>query len=1102
MSSENDKGAISIASVTQDGRFCLNMNNVNTLVNKLADKEDVAIISMAGAFRTGKSFMLSIFLRYLREKGWENVDWFGAEDKKLHDGFDWERGRKPHTQGINVWPEIFNVPLESGNKISVMIVDTQGLHDLSSTRDTNHKIMMLSTLLSSHQIVNCSKNIEQRDLEFLHSSVEYAKAIARKFQTKDEHPFQAITFLVRDWDCDFEFSFGDNGGCELVENILKDIPANMPRTVKEVKESIGIAFENVYGFLMPLPEKEIRGKLEYSAITNADIEGEFRKYACQLTEKILHPKNLIAKQMCGQPMSTNTFLGLIAEISKVFESGDLPPVDKMIKCYEKADNIADLINAVSIYQQQMNKNISKFDTIIPEDDVFKYHKNAMQEVHQLFSQKTSNSSEVERSEVWKRIEEECENYSNSVLDENKDKKRQREQKIYEISAELEKQYEQKIRDLNISAMPEADLEAQLTEYREEAEQKYNKETEDCTDVLSDIIDEMRQRLMNKLSDFSKLLKSEKEIEEKNKKLVQKEEELNIQNAIREAEISFDKEKAEIVKGYHSDISKKLENKKLNRMLVFDQKCAAFKNRTEVEKYREKLMETLKESIKLAENENSKTKEQLTKEYRDNIKIASKEYEREMEKYLAKGPVDKDELSQHHGSCKTLAQKIFDDKVKTMKTHLEYPALDNFRSKLKKSIQDKYIKGFKKTNQMNLTLLQQQEKDSEECVKHIKSALENYTKEMNELLASGAYFEDEELKAKHDIREKKLKEEIIALTADLSEQQRNIDLIEEQLQAKFLQFQSKNKDNRAEALENEKLELIRTSVQQYTNSMRELTMNNIIEEKILEEKHIEFKNKALETLSNNSVFLNDDWEDVKQTLDNIHLRFRAENNNAKEKEKFDDDKQKLYLEKLKTRRDDCRNEFIGEIRKHGKKYTENFENICSDTKEKIMKKFDEAVQCLKGNISEEDFEKTMKELELEINKEIEIAMLDNTENQTHEKNNVETIVNTFTTSYRSMLNKHMKKHYVKPTRLNKTEKEFLDDIEKGTMGQNIKDKIILAIKAETEKARNLNAKNERFRIFTLDDDSIIEQLRKLVSNLLTYLFGKDTPKDDMEAQIIE
>ena len=69
-------------------------------------------------------------------------------------------------------------------------------------------------------------------------------------------------------------------------------------------------------------------------------------------------------------------------------------------------------------------------------------------------------------------------------------------------------------------MPEADLEAQLTEYREEAEQKYNKETEDCTDVLSDIIDEMRQRLMNKLSDFSKLLKSEKEIEEKNKKLVQ------------------------------------------------------------------------------------------------------------------------------------------------------------------------------------------------------------------------------------------------------------------------------------------------------------------------------------------------------------------------------------------------------------------------------------------------------------------------------------------------------------------------------------------------------------------------------------------------------
>ncbi|XP_077970385.1 atlastin-3-like [Styela clava] len=352
------KEAICIASVTKDGKFLLNMNNVNLLLNILADKKDVAIISMAGAFRTGKSFMLNIFLQYLRGEGahssvtsqwgsvietvreelvspaWQNENWFGPEDKKLQDGFHWERGMMGLTKGINVWPEIFDVPLENGKGISVMIVDTQGLHDEQCTEDTDHKIMMLSTLLSSHQILNCSNKIEQRDLEFLHTSVEYAKAIAQK---KGEHPFQAITFLVRDWNYNHEFEFGEKGGYEFADRSLKKLPANLPEPVKEVKQSIAITFENVYGFLMPLPKKEVQ------------IRGKFRKYACQLTEKILHPKNLIAKKMCGKLMSTNSFLGLVVETSKLFESGNLPPVEKMIKCYGKADNIAVLIQAVSMY---------------------------------------------------------------------------------------------------------------------------------------------------------------------------------------------------------------------------------------------------------------------------------------------------------------------------------------------------------------------------------------------------------------------------------------------------------------------------------------------------------------------------------------------------------------------------------------------------------------------------------------------------------------------------------------------------------------------------------------------------------------------------------
>nr|XP_039266024.1 uncharacterized protein LOC120341553 [Styela clava] len=417
--SSKSKEAISIASVTEDGKFFLNVDNVNVLLDILADKEDVAIISMVGAYRTGKSFMLNIFLQYLRKKGWQNENWLGPEDKKLQDGFYCGRGSMRLTRGINVCPEIFDVPLENGKEISVMIVDTQGLFDFHSTQDTNHKIMMMSTILSSHQIFNCVGMLQQRDLEFFHTSVRFAKTITQMLQKKEEHPFQALTFLVRDCHFDYEYPLGDKGGCEYVGSILRDLSANMPETVKEVKESIAIAFENVYGFLMPPAEREVHRKKISSEITIADIKGEFCDYACQLTEKILHPKNLVAKHLCGKPMSTNTCLGLIAEISKAF---DLPSVDRMIDCYDKAEDVADFIKAVEMYEQHMNEHISKLGNIFSEKDVMVCHDNSLQDVKKLFSQKTATGFEEERSEIWKLIKEECENYSNSVIEENKQKK--------------------------------------------------------------------------------------------------------------------------------------------------------------------------------------------------------------------------------------------------------------------------------------------------------------------------------------------------------------------------------------------------------------------------------------------------------------------------------------------------------------------------------------------------------------------------------------------------------------------------------------------------------------------------------------------------------
>jgi atlastin len=80
-------------------------------------------VSVAGAFRTGKSFILNFFLRYLK---WrisasdnEAEDWLNI-DSKL-EGFSWRGGDDRDTDGILIWPEPFILENKSGEEVKYII---------------------------------------------------------------------------------------------------------------------------------------------------------------------------------------------------------------------------------------------------------------------------------------------------------------------------------------------------------------------------------------------------------------------------------------------------------------------------------------------------------------------------------------------------------------------------------------------------------------------------------------------------------------------------------------------------------------------------------------------------------------------------------------------------------------------------------------------------------------------------------------------------------------------------------------------------------------------------------------------------------------------
>jgi len=144
--------------------------------------------SQSQAFRTGKSFVLDFFLRYLQfhdehgedgeggeAKGEGNGDWMmPAGDTVLEGnqntlkegdaqadqsasaqgkGFGWRAGHERNTTGIWVWskPFIRTLPDSGGEKVAVLVMDTQGMFDGTLSQQLTASIFGLSTLFRCEQ---------------------------------------------------------------------------------------------------------------------------------------------------------------------------------------------------------------------------------------------------------------------------------------------------------------------------------------------------------------------------------------------------------------------------------------------------------------------------------------------------------------------------------------------------------------------------------------------------------------------------------------------------------------------------------------------------------------------------------------------------------------------------------------------------------------------------------------------------------------------------------------------------------------------------------------------------------------------------------------
>ncbi|KFM70854.1 Atlastin, partial [Stegodyphus mimosarum] len=404
---QNKSDAVTIVTA-QDHTFELNEDNLISVLLKpnIRDKK-VVVVSVAGAFRKGKSFLLNFMLRYLEAKG--NPDWLGKEDEPLK-GFSWRGGSERDTTGILLWSEVFNITLPTGEEVAVLLMDTQGAFDSSSTVKECATVFALSTMISSIQVYNLSQNIQEDDLQHLELFTEYGRLAMEEC---DDKPFQKLLFLVRDWSFPYEAEYGAIGGKIILDRRLELSDKQHPQ-LQQLRKHIRNCFSEVECFLMPHPGLEVSTSPHFDGRL-ADIRSEFKDSLREFVKLLLSPSRLVPKQIGGQYVTAGELINYFKAYVEIFKGGELPEPKSMLNATAEANNLSAVASSKEFYNSEMEKICGGDRAYVNPESLNKYHQEIRYNALQKFSEtKKMGNEELENTFREKLIKEIDEMYSSFV----------------------------------------------------------------------------------------------------------------------------------------------------------------------------------------------------------------------------------------------------------------------------------------------------------------------------------------------------------------------------------------------------------------------------------------------------------------------------------------------------------------------------------------------------------------------------------------------------------------------------------------------------------------------------------------------------------------
>jgi atlastin len=158
---------------------------------------------------------------------------------------------------------------------------------------------------------------------------------------------------VRDWSFPYEAEYGAIGGDRILRRRLEVSDKQHPE-LQSLRKHITSCFTEIGCFLMPHPGLTVATNPNFDGRL-ADITPEFKEQLNHLVVMLLHPDNLIPKEINGHTVKARDLIQYFKSYIAIYKGNELPEPKSMLVATAEANNLTAAAAAKDMYVHRMEE---------------------------------------------------------------------------------------------------------------------------------------------------------------------------------------------------------------------------------------------------------------------------------------------------------------------------------------------------------------------------------------------------------------------------------------------------------------------------------------------------------------------------------------------------------------------------------------------------------------------------------------------------------------------------------------------------------------------------------------------------------------------------